>query len=504
MNVRRTLLWMMIACLAVVGSRPAHGADSTPAVSPPRFLFIVEKSEATQALGLDVPQTMFDLVYRGANGHLPDGGVFEIWVFGEETIIRGFAPQMLLPNNRLQLARMASGYVRAASAGGVAAVDKMAEHLLGATEIAQELTVFLLSAPDTRMSGTPRDAELNLIYDTNAEAQRAAGRPFITAIRIQDGLLAATSVSDSPFTMIVPPMPPTRMSPQQREALIAEARRLREEREKPPVVPKAEPVVEPAGQLVDQNLPDETHEEGVVIPKPETVLVEPANEVAVVDPPVVVSVAETPPPATPPQAVAETVTPPAATPAVEKPEPPVARPSVSEAARAETPVREIELPSQPTPAPSDPPVILQFQQAAAIDASPEPVPAPEPKPSAKQPETPPTAVTSIRSQPVEPASQTPQTPPAATVSPPEAKVEQRPAAVAATTPAPASADEPKAGAPPAMDAVSAPSWFTAGGLFVAGIFFFSVAVLLTWVLMRRARTASGPSYITRSIDDRRR
>ncbi|HSH15015.1 MAG TPA: hypothetical protein VLD18_03205, partial [Verrucomicrobiae bacterium] len=172
MNVRRTLLWMMIACLAVVESRPAHGADSTPPASPPRFLFIVEKSEASQVPGMDLAQTLFDLVYHGANGHLPYGGVFEIWVFGEETIIRGFAPQMLLPNNRLQLARMASGYVRTTTSGGVAAVDKMVEHLLGATELAQELTVFLLTAPETRLNGTPRDAELNVIYDTNAGAQR--------------------------------------------------------------------------------------------------------------------------------------------------------------------------------------------------------------------------------------------------------------------------------------------------------------------------------------------
>ncbi len=500
MNVRRTLLWMLIACLAVVGSHPAYGADAAPPGSPPRFLFIVEKSEASQVPGMDLAQTLFDLVYHGANGHLPYGGVFEIWVFGEETIIRGFTPQMLLPNNRLQLARMASAYVRTASSGGTVAVGKMAEHLLGATEIAQELTVFLLTAPDTRMNGTPRDAELNLVYDTNAGTQRAAGRPFITAIRIQDGLLAATSVSDSPFTMTVPPMPPSRMSPQQREALIAEARRLRAEREKPPVVTKPVPVVEPAPQLVDRNLPDEERE-GAIILKRETVVAEPAAQVAAVDLPAVDAESETPPVAAPPQAVAEAVTPTPATTPVEKPAPPTApaSPPVSQRTPVETPVREVELPSRPTPAPSDPPVILQFQQAAAIEAGPEPVPAPEPKASAKPPETPPPAVTSIRSQPVEPVSQTP---PASTASPPPARLEQRPAPVA-TTPAPASPDESPGKGPSAIDAVSAPTWFTAGGLFVAGIFFFAVAVLLTWVLLRRARAATGPSYITRSIDDRR-
>jgi hypothetical protein len=294
MNVRRTLLWMLAACLVVGESRFARAAEPAPPASPPRFLFIVEKSAATAALGLDLPQTLFDLVYRGANGHLPYGGVFEIWVFGEETIIRGFTPQMLLPNNRLQLARMASAYVRTASSGGEVAVGKMVEHLLGATEMAQELTVFLLTAPGTRLSGTPRDAELNLIFDTNAEAQRVAGRPFITAIRIQDGLLAATSVSDSPFTMTVPPMPPTRMTPQQREALIAETRRLREEREKPPVVPKAVPVAEPAPQLAERNLP-EAEPKAVDTVKPETVVSEPAAGAVAAEPVIVAAGAATPP-----------------------------------------------------------------------------------------------------------------------------------------------------------------------------------------------------------------
>lgn len=494
MNFRRTLLWMMIACLVIVESRLAHAAEAAPPASPPRFLFIVEKSAATQALGLDVPQTMFDLVYRGANGHLPDGGVFEIWVFGEETILRGFSPQMLLPNNRLQLARMASGHVRAAGSGGVAAVGKMAEHLLGATELAQELTVFLLTAPDTRLSGTPRDTELNSIYDTNAEAQRAAGRPFITAIRIQDGLLAATSVSDSPFTMIVPPMPPTRMSPPQREALIAEARRLREEREQPPVVPPPEPVVKPAGQQVDRSLPD-AERAGAIILKPETVVVEPATELVVVPPPVVAPGAETPLPGTPPQAVAETVAPAPATTPVAKPEP-----APSETAAVQTPIREIQLSSRPTPAPADPPVILQFQQAAAIDTSLETIPALDPKPAARPTEAPSPAAALVRSQPVVTA---PEAAPASAAPPPMARVEPRPAAATVAPPAPASLEAPNGGAPSAMDAVSAPTWFTAGGLFVAGIFFFSVAVLLTWLLMRRARTATGPSYITRSIDDRR-
>jgi hypothetical protein len=496
MNVRRTLLWMLAACLVVGESRFARAAEPAPPASPPRFLFIVEKSAATAALGLDLPQTLFDLVYRGANGHLPYGGVFEIWVFGEETIIRGFTPQMLLPNNRLQLARMASAYVRTASSGGEVAVGKMVEHLLGATEMAQELTVFLLTAPGTRLSGTPRDAELNLIFDTNAEAQRVAGRPFITAIRIQDGLLAATSVSDSPFTMTVPPMPPTRMTPQQREALIAETRRLREEREKPPVVPKAVPVAEPAPQLAERNLP-EAEPKAVDTVKPETVVSEPAAGAVAAEPVIVAAGAATPPVATPPQVVAEAVAPePATVPAREPdPEPPVVSRPASAPVAVTAPLRELELPSRTTTAGSDGPVILQFQEAAAIAVSPEKTPPPEVKTVA----TPPPVREVVAEPRAEPVSQPAPVPAArpATTAP------ERPPTTLAPRPDSSSAGEAKDRAPSAIEAVSAPTWFTAGGLFVAGIFFFGVAVVLTWVLVRRARSATGPSYITRSIDDRR-
>jgi hypothetical protein len=74
----------------------------------------------------------------------------------------------------------------------------------------------------------------------------------------------------------------------------------------------------------------------------------------------------------------------------------------------------------------------------------------------------------------------------------------------ATTPLDAS----PTGSPTNLDpqtAVVVPTrtWLTAGGLFVAGLSFFVVAALLAWVLLRRARAAAGPSYITRSIEHRR-
>jgi len=404
MNIRRIiLLGALVGALGASASR-LHGAEFIPPTDPPRFLFIVEKSDATRALGLDLSQTMFDLVYRGANGHLPDGGVFEIWIFGEETVFRGFAPQMLTPNNRLPVASRASAYVRATKSGGPADVARLLEHVRGASELGMELTIILVTAPDTRVSGTPRDAEINGMFDLQAEAQRAAGRPFITSLRVQDAVLAASTVSDSPFTMTMPPMPPSKLTPEEREQRVADARQARLEREKAAAPP--EPVVViPAPPPRRPDIPDEEREGAIIL----------------------------------------------------KGSPRTAEPPAETATKPTT---------EPTPSPA-------------------PVPADPAPPANANGVTAPTPVEAA----IAPAATL-----AATNSAPT------PSTAMATPTPPASATN---AVPQPAVAVPARTWLTAGGLFVAGLGFFVVAALLAWVLMRRARAAAGPSYITRSIENRR-
>lgn len=405
---------MVLLCTMVAGADRSYGAAIAPSQNPPRFLFIIEKSEATRALSLDLPQTTFDLVYRGANGYLPDGGVFEIWIFGEETIFRGLPPQMLTPGNQLPLASRASAYVRTTQSGGVADVPKLVEHVRGASELGMELTIILVTAPDTRLTGTARDVEINGLLDAQVEAQRAAGRPFIISIRVQDGVLAASTVSDSPFTMTMPPMPPSQLTPEEREQRIAAARQARHEREKPATPPETVTVAAAAPVAPRRNLdiPDEQREGAIILrgnPRAAQAL-----------PPATAATATTEPAPTAPVSVS-TPTPPGT------PEP--AGPADSATPAASLPART----DSPDPAGAP----------ATVSGSPPGEPAGSPG--------------------VRPTNVIPQ---------------------------------------PAV-AVPARTWLTAGGLFVAGLCFFVVAALLTWVLMRRARAAAGPSYITRSIEHRR-
>ncbi len=433
MSTRRIVI-LVALWVALTPAWPVlRGAEFVPPPNPPRFLLIVEKSDATLAQGLDLPQTMFDIVYRGANGHLPDGGVFEIWVFGAETVFRGFPPEMLMPDNRLALASKASAYVRKTNSSGVADIAKLVDHVRGASELGMELTILLVTAVDTRLAGMARDAEINGVMDIHAEVQRAAGRPFITAIRIQDGVPVAAAVNESPFTMAVPPMPPSQLTPEERERRVAAARQARIEREKPAPAPETV-VAAPVTPRPRRDIPDEEREGAIILKG-----------------------AAKPGPATPPPVSA----------AVESNPTAASESSASPPQALSEPERPIENAQQATP-----------PEAAAL-------------PGAKAFEAPAGKPVAQRSE--ESVTEAPTVPPSVDTPVPNAALAPVPVPDAGLT------------NPVPQVAVTVPvrTWLTAGGLFVAGLCFFVVAALLTWVLMRRARAASGPSFITRSINQRR-
>lgn len=461
MKIRNAFFRWIVGITFILPFFSSPGAAFKPPQDPPRYLFIVEKSDHTQAARINLPQTMFDLVYHGANGNLPDGGVFEIWVFGEQTIYRGFEPEMLTPRAHLMLGSKASAYVKTANCGGPPDIAQMAEHMQGAGDLAIELTVILVTAPETRLTGTKIDSEVNAIYAQKAAAQADAGRPFITSIRFQDGKIVGWQVSDSPFTMTMPPMPVSPLPIGERERIVAEARQAHFEKERAAAEaakPKPAPITTKAAR---NDTPDDARDGAIILrgtpTKPPTE--EPAKP------------AEQKPEDTQP-ATAETST------SDKKPDTtkvaPVAPPPIAESNNKTTTVA-------PTiDASTEKPVAISDTQ---VDTTPsiEAVSAPTPKPSAPKPIEQPAK----ESTTVEKSSTAASNPPTAVTKAPT------PQKVSSTnTP------------PQAATSLAPQTWFTVGGLFVAGLCFFVVAALLAWVLMRRTRSTSGPSYITRSIDDR--
>lgn len=462
MKIRNAFFRWIVGITFIVPLISSPGAAFKPPQDPPRYLFIVEKSDHTQAARINLPQTMFDLVYHGANGNLPDGGVFEIWVFGEQTIYRGFEPEMLTPRSHLMLGSKASAYVKTANCGGPPDIVQMAEHMQGAGDLAIELTVVLVTAPETRLTGTKIDSEVNAIYEQKAAAQAEAGRPFITSIRFQDGKIVGWQISDSPFTMTMPPMPVSPLPIGERERIVAEARQAHFEKERAAAEaakPKPAPITTKTAR---DDTPDDARDGAIILRgtpnKPPTEeSTKPAEK----------KLEETP------AATAETSN--TETKSETTKVAPVTPLPAAESNNDKTTV------ASTTETSTEKPVAKSDNQVDTKPPSVETVSAPTPKPPAPEPVDQPVK----ESTNVEKSSTAASNPPVAVAKAP--------------TPQKVS---PTNAPPQAATSLAPQTWFTVGGLFVAGLCFFVVAALLAWVLMRRTRSTSGPSYITRSIDDR--
>ncbi len=449
MNVARiSLLILFSSVLFVAGQSPTSNLFVPPA-NPPRYLIVVEKDANTVGYDDAIRQAVFDLVYQGGGGEMADGSVIEIWIVGEDTARRGFVPEMLRPDNHLFVAQKASAYLKQFPSQGQPDMPEFAEHIRNLASVAFETTIFFVSSPQTRLNGTTVDNEVNEILAVHAGRMAEARKPFITTFRIQDGILADYSVSDSALVPAVPPMPPSRVSALEKERMIAEARAalkaVEDEKQKAAIeaTRQAEVIVPEAKPPVDlRKIPDDEREGAIILRgkprKPEEV-VQSSTAPSVED-------TKTSIDSTVPASVTTTTA--AAT--VEKPVATTERVPVESEPVVTSATETVGLPAQTTGAD-----VLDAGTGARTNAN---------------------AGT-------------------AAVVPGGASIASTNVAVS---------DAPDDASPPATNfAVQPQTWLTAGGLLVAGLAFFIVAGVLVWIAIRRARVAAGPSFITRSMNDRK-
>ncbi len=440
MNVTRIFLIGFFSSLLLVNAQVNRSSAFVPPPNPPRYFIVVEKTAVAAPYDGAIRQAVFDLVYQGAGGEMADGSVIEIWTYGEDTATRGFAPEMLMPDNHLIVAQRASAYVRGVPSTGEGDMPQFAEHMRNLASVAFETTLFFVSSPETRLDGTTVDGEVNEILAVHAERMAEGRKPFITTFRVQDGALAGFSVSESALVPAVPPMPSSRVGAADKERMIADARAAlkaaQDAKNKPAVeeVKQAEVQVTEAKSQIDlRKIPDDEREGAIILrgkPKPTPAPVEPPAEM-------IASTGE----------VKDVQTPLTDLNALES----IATTAVAEPARVKAPAKTAPASENSKPVADAPPKI----EVASTEHS-------------------------------------------------TAEVISEEGMPASTNIAGSGADDVRPPTvPPAKFAVQPEAWFTAGGLLAAGLLFFVVAGVLIWISIRRARAAAGPSFITRSMNDRK-
>ena len=454
------LLLLFLCFLAVSLFAPKLLAQNKPApatamVSDNRFLFIVDTSASMERHAREVQQQVSDILSSSASGQMHRGDTLGVWTFNSEVYTGTFPLQRWSPGDWWPIASHITEFLQQQHYGKKSRFDKALADMYEVITNSDILTIFLISNGEGKMQGTPFDAEINAAYKESLKEMKKDRMPIITVLQAKSGKIIKYTVTAFPWPVVVP--------------------------EVPIAIKKVQaPPVRPASAAVPQ------------------------NSAATNRPDSTAPAATTPPLATqpaPPSAPQQNPIPPAATPApvvnvLPQPTPAQVVPAVV----AQQPVN----PGSPSLPPSSPAAVatpfIPMPKRQFRPPPPAPVVNATPVPStAASIASPPPAIPSapvIQAAPV-------RVQPAVTATSPVSS--PKPVQVAQAAPSPSASAPPSANSPAAQavavipaNASSRPKFF-----LIAGITLVLIALGIIALLVRRARTSSGPSLISTSMDNRK-
>ena len=168
-----------------------------------RFLFIVDTSAGMKPLDMPLRQTLFDLIYSGARGHMTNGDTYGVWLVGEKNNT-SFPMESWKEKFAVEIAAKAVSHAKDQGFKGQA---NLTLALADASRIVKnigDLTVILISNGETPLLGTPFDDVINARYRELAPVMKAAQATVNTALVAQDGKFVAWAANSPQFLLDVP------------------------------------------------------------------------------------------------------------------------------------------------------------------------------------------------------------------------------------------------------------------------------------------------------------
>lgn len=436
-------------------------AQNTPApakgsVQPNRFLFIVDTSASMERHARDVQQLVMNILSSSASGQMHRGDTLGVWTFNADVYTGNIPLQRWTPDDWWQIASRTSDFLRQQHYGKKSRLDKALADMHEVITNSDIITIILISNGEGKMQGTPFDADINAIYKESLKEMKKDRLPVITVLQAKGGKIIKYTVNAFPWPVVIPEVP----------IVIKKVQTL--QNQPSPLVVQQKPASAPQPNAIaaTTTLPPVTQPPPQNAPPPN-----PPPSVSTAAP-----VVNTPPPQPTPSAPVVTAPPP-----VVKPQSPPANaiapssvPLPSRQAKANTE------PASPPPAPPVQSVIVKPPEPTVAAARPVIVPVPPVTPAA------PAVSTAV-------PSNIPSAP-------------SKPAQVAGANSAADSSNLPATNSPAVQaTAVLPPGANGRPKLFlIAGLALVAIALGLIVLLVRRARSPSGPSLITTSMDNRKK
>lgn len=223
--MKRTLLITLLCGLelaAFAASPPKPKSNGPkPARDGARFLFIVDTSASMKSIDSGTRQTVFDLIFSGIDGYMRTGDTFGVWTYNDQIVAGRYPMKVWDAEDAVDQASNATLFVREQEYAGDNRIEELMMKLSGVSRAATNVNVLLITDGDTKMQGTPVDREINSVYTQRNKERKAAKKPFITTLIVENGRIVNGFVTLAGEANYLPPRPapaPAVVSPVTRAA----------------------------------------------------------------------------------------------------------------------------------------------------------------------------------------------------------------------------------------------------------------------------------------------
>ena len=194
---------LIIVALALAVVAPLVAAERAAET----FLFVVDTSFSMAAQKQTLHAAVHDLIDTGVNGAMKPGDKISIWTFNRETNTRRFTPLEWRPERRTAIATTAVAFLKEQTFTKISRLDLAMVEIVNSLEDRAPFTVLLFSDGFEFVWGTTFDAQINRVYREHAAEVRREGKSFVTMLRALDGVFVSSGVSILGDALRLPELP---------------------------------------------------------------------------------------------------------------------------------------------------------------------------------------------------------------------------------------------------------------------------------------------------------
>lgn len=212
--IRLMKVWAILIAFCFCWQSGAFAQSNAPAATQPkeppyskRYLFVLETSKNMQKRSEGTLQAIQNLLSGGIGGQLHRGDTIGVWTFDTDLHAGSFPLQRWAPDMHRSICLRLANFIKEQKYQGAAKFDKVLPAMASVIKDSPLITVIFISDGNQDISGTPFDDRINESFKMWKSEQQSARMPLITVLRGVEGKLTQFTVNPAQWQIEVPSLP---------------------------------------------------------------------------------------------------------------------------------------------------------------------------------------------------------------------------------------------------------------------------------------------------------